>query len=62
MEAVLPAITRRDLRLNVSAAIPAVLRGVGFPVGALRDASLMARTAGLIWPLSAWWARPMSTS
>ena len=48
VEAVLPGITGRDLRLNVSAAIPAVLLGVGFPVGALRGVPILARTAGLI--------------
>ena len=38
----------KDLRLNVSAAIPAVLLGVGFPVAALRGVPILARTAGLI--------------
>ena len=35
-------------RLNVSAAIPAVLLGVGFPVVSLRGVPILARTAGLI--------------
>lgn len=48
VEAVLPELTGRDLRLNVSAAIPAVLLGVGFPVAALRGVPILARTAGLI--------------
>ena len=48
VEAVLPGITGRDLRLNVSAAIPAVLLGVGFPVAAMRGVPILARTAGLI--------------
>ncbi len=39
-EAVIPALVGKDLRLNVSAAIPAVLLGVGFPVeGAERRAA-----------------------
>ncbi|MEP7059011.1 MAG: citryl-CoA lyase, partial [Caldimonas sp.] len=32
IEAVIPGIVGKDLRLNVSAAIPAVLLGVGFPL------------------------------
>ena len=48
VEALLPELTGRDLRLNVSAAIPAVLLGVGFPVEALRGVPILARTAGLI--------------
>ena len=48
VEALLPELTGRDLRLNVSAAIPAVLLGVGFPVQALRGVPILARTAGLI--------------
>jgi citrate synthase len=38
----------RELRMNVSAAIPAVLLGVGFPVASLRGVPILARTAGLI--------------
>jgi citrate synthase len=48
VEAVLPGITGRELKLNVSAAIPAVLLGVDFPVAALRGVPILARTAGLI--------------
>ncbi|NNU44424.1 citryl-CoA lyase [Ramlibacter montanisoli] len=48
VEEVIPAITGKDLRLNVSAAIPAVLLGVGFPVGALKGVPILARTASLI--------------
>ncbi len=48
VEAVLPEITGRDLRLNVSSAIPAVLLDVGFPATALRGVPILARTAGLI--------------
>ncbi len=48
LERVIPDITGKHLRMNVSAAIPAVLLGVGFPVGSLRGVPILARTAGLI--------------
>ena len=48
IERVIPGITGKDLRMNVSAAIPAVLMGVGFPVRSLRGVPILARTAGLI--------------
>jgi len=48
VEAAIPSIYQRELRLNVSAAIPAVLLGVGFPVAALKGVPILARTAGLI--------------
>ena len=44
----LPQVLGKELKLNVSAAIPAVLLGVGFPVQALRGVPILARTAGLI--------------
>jgi citrate synthase len=47
-EAAIPALLKRDLRLNVSGAIPAVLLGAGFPVEALKGVPILARTAGLI--------------
>jgi citrate synthase len=52
VETVLPGITGRDLRLNVSAAIPAVLLDVGFPAEALRGVPILARCAGLIGHLT----------
>lgn len=52
VEQVLPEVTGRDLRLNVSAAIPAVLLDVGFPVEALRGVPILARCAGLIGHLT----------
>ena len=52
VERVLPDLTGRDLRLNVSAAIPAVLLDVGFPAEALRGVPILARTAGLIGHLT----------
>ena len=47
-EAQLPSVLKKDLKLNVSGAIPAVLLGVGFPVNALRGVPMLARTASLI--------------
>jgi citrate synthase len=52
IEKVLPALTGRDLRLNVSAAIPAVLLDVGFPAEALKGVPILARCAGLIGHLT----------
>jgi citrate synthase len=52
VEKVLPGITGRDLRLNVSAAIPAVMLDVGFPAEALKGVPILARTAGLIGHLT----------
>jgi citrate synthase len=48
VEEILPEVVGKDLKLNVSAAIPAVLLGVGFPVKALRGVPLLARTASLV--------------
>ena len=59
VEKVLPAITGRDLRLNVSAAIPAVLLDVGFPAEALKGVPILARCAGLIGHLTEELARPI---
>lgn len=52
VEGVLPGIAGRDLRLNVSAAIPAVLLDVGFPAAALKGVPILARCAGLIGHLT----------
>jgi citrate synthase len=52
VEKVLPEVTGKALMLNVSAAIPAVLLGVGFPMAALRGVPILARTAGLIGHLT----------
>ena len=59
IEKVLPGITGRDLRLNVSAAIPAVLLDVGFPAEALKGVPILARCAGLIGHLTEELARPI---
>jgi citrate synthase len=44
----LPESLGRPLPINVNGAIPAVMLDVGFPVGALKGISLLARTASLI--------------
>lgn len=48
IERQIPQAVGKDLRLNVSAAIPAVLLGIGFPLLALKGVPILARTAGLI--------------
>jgi citrate synthase len=48
VEALLPQLLGKELKLNVSGAIPAVLLGAGFPVAALKGVPILARTAGLI--------------
>ena len=48
VEGLMPQVLGKDLRLNVSGAIPAVLLGAGFPVQALKGVPILARTAGLI--------------
>ncbi len=48
VEAVLPEVVGKELKLNVSAAIPAVLLGTNFPLRALRGVPILARAAGLI--------------
>lgn len=59
VEKVLPDLTGRDLRLNVSAAIPAVLLDVGFPAAALKGVPILARCAGLIGHLTEELAHPI---
>lgn len=48
IERQIPKVLGKALRLNVSAAIPAVLLGIGFPLLALKGVPILARTAGLI--------------
>jgi citrate synthase len=48
IERAIPEVVGKDLMLNVSAAIPAVLLGIGFPLRALKGVPILARTAGLI--------------
>lgn len=55
----LPDTLGRPLPINVNGAIPAVMLDVGFPVGALKGISLLARTASLIAHLNEEAARPI---
>lgn len=48
VEQAIPAVVGKQLSLNVSAAIPAVLLGIGFPLSALKGVPILARTGGLI--------------
>jgi citrate synthase len=48
VESLTASLIGKDLRLNVSGAIPAVLLGAGFPLEALKGVPILARTAGLI--------------
>jgi len=59
VEALLPELTGKQLVMNVSAAIPAVLLDAGFPVGALKGVPLLARTASLIAHLLEEQAKPI---
>lgn len=52
VESIIPEVVGKELKLNVSGAIPAVLLGVGFPVNALKGVPMLARTASLIAHLS----------
>lgn len=49
VEDVIPEVMGgKQLKLNVSGAIPAVLLGIGFPANALKGVPMLARTASLI--------------
>src|SRR5688500_15416199 len=48
IERTLPGATGKQLAMNVSVAIPAVLLDAEFPLAALRGVPILARTAGLI--------------
>jgi len=48
VERLLPELTGKDLAMNVSGAIPAVLLDAGYPLLALKGVPILARTAGLI--------------
>lgn len=59
IEKVIPEVVGKSLMLNVSAAIPAVLLGIGFPLRALKGVPILARTAGLIAHLTEEFERPI---
>jgi citrate synthase len=48
VEAVIPEVLGKPLKINASSAIPAVLLGIGFPITGLIGIPILARTAGLI--------------
>ncbi len=48
MAAVAPKAMGRELPINVSGAIPAVMLDVGYPLGAMKGLPVLARTASLI--------------
>jgi len=48
VERLLPELTGKPLKINISGAIPAVLLDAGYPLLALQGVPLLARTAGLI--------------
>ena len=48
VERLLPELTGRALKMNISAAIPAVLLDAGYPLLALKGVPMLARTASLI--------------
>lgn len=48
VEQLLPDVIQKPLALNVSAAIPAVLLGIDFPLAGLKGVPILARTASLI--------------
>lgn len=48
LEGLMGEITKRDLVMNISVAIPAVLLDAGYPLQAIRGAPLLARAASLI--------------
>ncbi len=55
----LPELTGRNLQMNVSGAIPAVLLDAGYPLLALKGVPLLARTAGLVGHLLEEQSRPI---
>jgi citrate synthase len=59
VERVLPGVTGKQLVMNVSVAIPAVLLDAEFPLDALRGVPILARTAGLIAHLLEEQSRPI---
>jgi citrate synthase len=59
VERLLPEITGRNLAMNISGAIPAVLLDAGYPLLALKGVPLLARTASLIAHLLEEQTRPI---
>lgn len=56
---ILPSQLGRPLPININGAIPAILLEIGFPLGALKSISILARTAGLLAHLQEEASRPI---
>ncbi len=59
VDRILPELTGRPLKMNVSGAIPAVLLDAGFPLLALKGVPILARTASLVGHLLEEQGRPI---
>ncbi len=59
IDKLLPEITGRPLKMNVSGAIPAVLLDAGYPLLALKGVPILARTASLVGHLLEEQSRPV---
>ncbi len=59
VDRLLPEITGRPLKMNVSGAIPAVLLDAGYPLLALKGVPILARTASLVGHLLEEQSRPI---
>jgi citrate synthase len=59
VDRLLPELTGRPLKMNVSGAIPAVLLDAGYPLLALKGVPILARTASLIGHLLEEQSRPI---
>jgi len=59
VDRLLPDLTGRPLKMNVSGAIPAVLLDAGYPLLALKGVPILARTASLIGHLLEEQTRPV---
>jgi citrate synthase len=59
VDRLLPELTGRNLKMNVSGAIPAVLLDAGYPLLALKGVPILARTASLVGHLLEEQSRPI---
>ncbi len=59
VDRLLPELTGRQLKMNVSAAIPAILLDAGYPLLALKGVPILARTASLVAHLLEEQTRPI---
>lgn len=59
IDKLLPELTGRPLKMNVSGAIPAVLLDAGYPLLALKGVPILARTASLVGHLLEEQGRPV---